>query len=291
MINIAVVIPVYNRKEITIEGLKSIDDALKFYTLSGASQLYIKLIVVDDGSKDGTSDWIRSNRPDVYILEGTGNLWWSGAINLGAKYAVSELKSSHVLLWNDDTTCAIEYFYELEKALLAHVELTKSIVVSKIFWSNDRELLFNFGCYFKPKTGKKILIGLNQKDNYPDILQVDWSGGMGTLIPADVLDKVGYLDNVNFPQYDGDIDFFLRAKELGYQAFAVPTLKIFNNPETTGVHSKLKLKDFKTIITSHRSLYNLKKNISFNRRHAGSLISWILMMKEYAFLLLKLKIR
>lgn len=293
MINIAIVIPVFNRKKITIEGLENLNEAIVFYKKESNNIFKFNIIVVDDGSTDGTSDWVKANQQEVVCLQGDGNLWWSGSINMGCKYAINTLQATHVLFWNDDTVCAKEYFYELEKVYFENKQLLDNILVSKIFWLDDNEehILFNFGCYFNPKNGKKTIIGLNNKDIYKEIIPVDWSGGMGTLIPASVLVAVNYLDDKNFPQYDGDIDFFLRAKEKKHQAYAIPSLHIFNNAETTGIHDKKKLKDLGVILTSLRSLYNVKKNIRFNLRHANTISSWLYLLKEYAALLYGLKIR
>jgi GT2 family glycosyltransferase len=293
MITIAIVVPVFNRKKVTIEGLANIQEALIFYGQTGQNTLDFNIIVVDDGSTDGTGEWLQAHRPDVICLKGDGNLWWSGSINLGAKYAVEKLEASHVLFWNDDTICAKDYFYELEKSLLSNAKLLESIIVSKIFWLGDvNKLLFNFGCYFNPKNGKKTIIGLNTKDNYNEIIAVDWSGGMGTLIPVSVLKAVNYLDAQNFPQYDGDIDFFLRAKEKNYAIYAIPTLHIFNNPETTGIsNNNNKIKDLPAILTSHRSLHNVRKNIRFNLRHSNTIVSWVLLARDYLSLLYRLKLK
>src|SRR5260370_41207151 len=46
-----------------------------------------EVVLVDDGCTDGTARNCQSEFPSVTILEGDGNLWWSGAINLGTQYA------------------------------------------------------------------------------------------------------------------------------------------------------------------------------------------------------------
>lgn len=284
---IAIVIPVYNRKDITIAGLNNIAGALAYYYQKGADSLNMNIVVADDGSTDGTGEWIKTNRPDIHIVTGDGNLWWSGSVNMGMRYAIEKLNVSHILLWNDDTICAENYFYELEKIIIADPKYLKAILISKIFWLNGNGRLFNFGGYYTKATGKKVLIGLNQPDTFTEVIRVDWSGGMGTLIPAEIINSTGYLDNVNLPQYHGDIDFFLRAKAHGYEAFGIPTLKIYNNAETTGVVKAKRIKDFKMLFNSNRSLLNIKQNCYFNKRHSNTVISWFGLLKMYAAVIIK----
>ena len=286
MVEIALIIPVYNRKNITIEGLKNISTATEYYSVNGQGKIDIKIVLVDDGSTDGTSEWIEANRPDIYLLNKQSNLWWSGAINIGVQYAERNLGVSHVMLWNDDTICAQDYFFELEKVLLSDPKYAESILVSKIFWLNKNDQLFNFGAYYNSKTGKKTLIGLNQPDIYQEILKIDWSGGMGTLIPVKIINELEYLDNINLPQYHGDLDFFLRAKEKGYVSYAIPGLKIYNNAETTGLTGS-KLKDLPMLFTSNRSLHNIKQNYYLNKRHSNTLTSWALFLREYVVVIIK----
>lgn len=290
--NIAIVIPVYNRKSITVAGLNNILAAIDYFVIHSGNKykLVFDIIVVDDGSTDGTSAVIRENFPNIRLLNGDGNLWWSGSINLGARYAIEKLKSSHILLWNDDTTCSEDYFLQLSEVLAQRPELVNNILVSKIFWLDRKDVLFNFGCYFDPANGRKTLIGLNSHDHFDKILAVDWSGGMGTFIPSRAFEELNFLDSENFPQYDGDIDFFLRAKKQGFQAYALPKLKIYNNPETTGIHHQQKLKDLPKIITSNRSLHNLRKNLKFTKRHTNTLRSWVLLLRSYISMIVRLKI-
>lgn len=286
MKKIAIVIPIYNRLQITKSGLLNIHLAL--LNVKENSHFNFDVIIVDDGSDDGSSEWIKENYPAVKILRGDGNLWWTGSVDLGARMAVNELGYDYVLLWNDDTICNQDYFEELIN-ILNQSFYNNKILVSKVLWQDEREVIFNFGCYLDSKNGKKILNGSNEvdSDKYNNIIKVDWSGGMGTLIPKEVLKSIDFFDPKNFPQYHGDSDMFLRAKKNGFETFAIPTLKIYNNKDTSGIKRIKNFKDLKNYFTSNRSNYNFIQNINFYKRHTEGIMPWVNFSKYYikAFLI------
>ena len=89
----AVVIPVHNRREVTLRCLKCLETDGVFTWASA--------LIVDDGSTDGTADGVRARHPAVVVLAGDGNLWWGGAIRRGMEYAYRE--GADCVLWlNDD---------------------------------------------------------------------------------------------------------------------------------------------------------------------------------------------
>jgi GT2 family glycosyltransferase len=170
-----ILIPIHNRLPITRQGLLALHNALNYYKSNGSSTCQFQVVVIDDGSTDGSSAWISENYPSIYLLQGNGDLWWTGAVNLGARLAVETLKSQYVILWNDDTTCGIDYFYELEKVLMLSEEYRSSILACKVLWQDKPDTLFNFGCSYNARTGKKKLIGFNGKDtDFQEIMPIDW---------------------------------------------------------------------------------------------------------------------
>ncbi len=91
--SIYIIIPVHNRKALTLdclENLKTNSDLQKY-----------QVIVVDDGSCDRTADKVAENHPEVTILKGDGNLWWTGAVALGMEYAY-EQEAEYFIWLNDD---------------------------------------------------------------------------------------------------------------------------------------------------------------------------------------------
>ncbi|MBP1696808.1 MAG: putative glycosyltransferase, partial [Deltaproteobacteria bacterium] len=88
------IIPVYNRLSHTlacIEGLRR------------QSYPFLRTIVVDGGSTDGTVETLRRDHSDVTVLKGVQDLWWAGAMELGIRYVLSKSQNDldMVLMMND----------------------------------------------------------------------------------------------------------------------------------------------------------------------------------------------
>lgn len=275
---ICILIPIHNGLEFTKKSLENLAVCLNNVK---EEQVKYEIIVIDDGSTDGSSDWIKAHHPEVHLLYGDGNLWWSGGINVGAKYSIEELKCDFVLLWNNDVKIDADYIRNLNNTLTTLDN--KTIIGSKIFSSLSDRIIWSYGGYFNPKNGIKRMIGLNEKDgeNYNKPLEVDWLTGMGTLIPANTIDTIGYWDEKKFPQYFGDSDFTYRAKKAGYKILAIPSLEIWNDLSNTGIVHGLSFKKLWKSLFSMRSYYNIKDNIAFYKRHANNILSYRGLISKY----------
>ncbi len=278
MKHIAVLIPVFNHLDYTKSCITAINK--EFDRVFSA--ITISVIVIDDGSTDGTGDWLRSNHPDVIVLEGDGNLWWSGGVNVGAKYAIETLAADYVLLWNNDIITDGKYFSELDTLVSSLSEMI--IAGSKIYRKGgNNDVIWSCGGIFNPRTGTKYMLGFNKTDSneYEKPLKSDWLPGMGTLIPCGVISDIGYWDDKNFPQYDGDSDFTYRAKLAGYENIVYPGLKLWNDTTNTGLAHKGSLNVLMRLLTDIKSNYNLRKNLCFYRKYAESIFAYKALFRSY----------
>ncbi len=280
MADISFIIPVFNRLNYTKECLENLDNqkSTRFFR-----QNHIHIIVSNDGSTDGTEDWIRSNYPDVIVLQGTGNLWYSGSLNLGIRYAFESLNSDFIMVWENDIYPIDNYFNNLQDILDEWDGNT--LICSKLYYRVQPDKIFGLGGVFNPHNGFRRLIGNKETDGpqYQKVMEIDWFLGQGVLIHHNIIQKVGLFDEVNFPQYHADIDYSLRAKKAGYHNIVYPNLKLLNDTETTGIsHMKNKtIKQFFQSLTSIRSNSNIMKDIKFNRIHTTSILANYYLIKKY----------
>jgi GT2 family glycosyltransferase len=272
---VSIIIPVFNNIRFTKVCLGSLHELI-----SGVTGTVFEIIVVDDGSRDGTADWIRSTYPSVHLLFGDGTLWWSGGINTGVTYALNELNTDYILWWNNDIKPAPDYFTQISKLINENDD--DVLIGSKIFILG-KNLIWGMGGRFNPDNGIRYMFGGMQTDSdaFRQPLEVDWFPGMGTLIHRKVFESIGMLDSENFPQYHGDSDFTYRAKKAGFKLIAFPSLIIYNDNTNTGMIHGGSSRNLYRSLTSIKSNFNIRKELFFYRKHARSPLAYLYVMRNY----------
>ncbi len=224
----AILIPIHNGLETTKKCLQLIVKQTNQVTLFHKETIQFEIIIIDDGSIDNSSEWITNNFQMYGYLRGDGNLWWSGAINLGAKYAIETLNSEFIILWNNDIYANEKYFINLISKITTYP--TISIFGSLVYVDCTNEI-HSCGGYFNKVTGRRFTYTSFNVSN--EFKKVDWLPGMGTIIKSDVLKSIGYWDEKKFPQYMGDSDYTLRALKNNFQPYVFYDLVIENNINST----------------------------------------------------------
>src|SRR5574337_2198175 len=93
---IYILLRVHNRREVTRRFVKC---------LAGQSYPDYHLVLIDDGSTDGTAEMVKSAIAPVTVITGAGNWWWGGALHEGYTWLRKRnpLLTDIVLIINDDT--------------------------------------------------------------------------------------------------------------------------------------------------------------------------------------------
>lgn len=245
---IFVVIPIFNGGE---QILRCLDN------LQRVNYDNLEVVVVDDGSTDGSADKIRARFPQVHLQFGDGNLWWSGGTNRGIELAL-EQGADYILTLNHDTVFDENFIMELYQEA---VKNPKYICGPKVYVLEDLRLVWSAGGGTNWKNLGLYNIGCFQPDDprYDVVQDVDWFPGMGVLHPAQVFRDAGLFDEKDFPQYFGDAEFSFRAAKHGYINRYVPSAKLWNETGSSGLRTSQRL-TLKKIV---QSLYHRRssKNI------------------------------
>jgi len=221
---IYVVIPVHNRRDITGRLLETL--------ICQTSNEY-KIVVVDDGSKDGTSEMIESRFPDVTVLHGDGNLWWTGATNLGLAYIIDIARGhDYAMLLNDDLIVKEDFIECANRLTREHPD---TLIQAVEMDAGNQDVILNGGWEINWITAKfsQLNIGKRIQNFRPGYFEeVSTQTGRGTLIPVEVIKTLGLYNSVHYPQC-GDFEFPVRAKRSGYRLIMHYDLKIYSIPDAT----------------------------------------------------------
>lgn len=204
MPSLFIVIPVHNRRGFTRACLES---------LARQTTSEFTTVVVDDGSTDGTSEMIAYEFPSVIVLRGNGDLWWSGATNMGVRYAL-ERGAQWVMTLNDDTLAAEDFVEQMKRA----AQRETSALIGAVGVDADTGALVYGGEIVDWGTARfRSLLDLLPEDKRTGLHEVTHFPGRGLLVPANVFDKLGLFDARRFPQAAADYDFTHRAARAGHR--------------------------------------------------------------------------
>jgi N-acetylglucosaminyl-diphospho-decaprenol L-rhamnosyltransferase len=252
-----IVIPVFNRKLWTERCLT----CLRAQTFKN-----FEIIVVDDGSTDGTAELITNVFTEVMLLRGDGNLWWTGAVNLGLQYVLDRAcRNDAVLVLNDDTEVYPDYL----EALYRLWRVMPRTLIGSILVDLERpELIYNGGNVVNWWTAKfgvlnsGVQLAKFTKDHW---VNVSFLTGRGTLIPVQVFREIGLYDDRHFQQC-GDTELPVRAKKAGYR-LVVSYSAIVKTPiagsDNINTSDKYSFKDAKTYFFGVRSNYRISYRLFF----------------------------
>jgi len=213
---VAIIILNWNGKEDTIECLES----SKHITYPN-----YELLLVDNGSTDGSVECFRELYPGIEIIETGANLGFAEGNNVGMRRAMDK-GADYVLLLNNDTVVDPEFLEELVK--VAEGDERIGIIGPKIYYYDRRDLIYytgaNINFWFLHSKGNKGKVDDGQFDNTKEI---DAVSGCAILVKSYLLKNVGELDPEYFAYYE-EIDWCIRAKRAGYKVVYAPKAIVFH---------------------------------------------------------------
>lgn len=199
-------------------GRSHLESCLPTLVDPGHPDLFV--IVVDNGSRDGSVEWVRENHPDVEVVALEENRRFAGGNNAGADRAL-ERGAEIVVLLNNDTFAEAGLFAELARAF--EREPRVGVVGPRIVHADRPERIWYGGGVFRPRWGwvshraLRAPIGAGRDPEGP----TDWVTGCCLAVRAELWRELGGLDEA-FYIYAEDVDFCLRARERGWSAWYRP---------------------------------------------------------------------
>ncbi|WKZ25980.1 MAG: glycosyltransferase family 2 protein [bacterium] len=254
---------VHNQIEYTKKFLKSLD-----------KQDYhnIDVTIVDDGSNDGTYEFIKKNYPKVRLIKGDGNLWWTGSLYRGIRDIVNRSsENDYILTINNDCTFNRKYVSSLVKVAKNDLKF----IVGSCVLDNNTKKVWDAGVNIK---WNYLSFSSDYKRNKYDIKHnmlcskiFDTLSSKGTLFPISLIRKIGNFDKKNFPHYLSDYDYFYVAKKSGYIPVVSYKSLVMNKIERTGMGDSIKqnmsFREYYNLLFSRKSKVNIVDHFKFVKKH------------------------
>ena len=198
----AVLVPAFRRVDASRRAIRSLFEA-------GAG----RILYVDDTGEAG-GDEIAREFPSVDVVRTTSPVWWTGAIVLGIAGGARTAATTAVLFFNQDVTCAKDYFEKLAEAVAKN---PGALVGSAVMYAQEPARVWSAGGAVEWwGRGIRVLHHGAPVASLPnEPFPADWLFGMGTYVPVEVFDRIGLPDAERFPMAWGDLDFSLRARRAG----------------------------------------------------------------------------
>lgn len=204
--------PVFNRLALTRQAIDS---------LRQQRGVDVRIVVIDDGSTDGTPDFLASQQ-DLIVLQGNGDLWWGGAMDLAMRHVHPLLAPGDYLLFvNNDTSFGPEFVASLVSASQSNGNAAVGCIVrdaddpSRVLTVGARANLDKFQIR-EIATDLDLTRLASPQAARGEVLAVDFLPGRGTLFPGNVLDRVGYMRPRLLPHYRADYEFSDRVRRAGF---------------------------------------------------------------------------
>lgn len=264
----AVLLTVFNRKEVTLSGLR-----LLYSAIQHTQEMLFDIFMVDDGSTDNTSEAVAKEFTNIHIIKGNGNLFWSGGMRLAWSSALKTDNYDYYILFNDD---AMIFPESLNSLFEADQYYKGQAIVSGAFRDENGNVSYGgrnkTECIIEPNGCYQNIYLMN---------------GNLVLIPRIVVQKIGIIDPV-FRHSLGDWDYGCRAIKAGFMVVLTKDYVGETNRHDMCIAapflSKYPLRQRLKQLYSPK--YHPKLSWTFNIRHMGLRKAFKSLMVEHLYVLM-----
>ena len=251
----SVVVVTWNGRERLAESLPAI---------VGQQDIRHEVLLVDNGSSDGTADWAREAHPSVRLVELSDNTGFAAGNNRGFEAARAPL----VATINNDAIPDPDWLAVLVRAAAAHPDA--GMFASRMVYLHDPEIIDSAGISLDP-------LGIAWDRNAGTPLRDDADGAIfgasagAALYRRELLQATGGFDE-RFFAYLEDVDLAWRARRLGWEARYVTAARVRH------LHSATWAEDspLKTYHLGRNKVWLIAKNYPL-----GPLLRWLPLILAY----------
>lgn len=209
-----------------LNGKQHLDDCFK--SLRQQTFTDFEVLLVDNGSTDGTQDFVAQTYPEMTLIQLPENKGFTGACNAGWQAAQGDI----IILLNNDTEADPNWLSEIAAAFDRHPHAGS--IASKMLLFDQRDTFHTAGDFYRID-GIPGNRGVWQKDTGQfDEEEIVFSAcGGSSAYRREMLEALGFLDDDYFFSCE-DVDMGWRANLAGWEVWYVPTAVIYHKLKATG---------------------------------------------------------
>ncbi len=266
MHDLTVIIPNFNGKHLLKPCLESLN----------IQNCVFNVIIVDNGSSDGSIGYIKANFSNYTVIENSENLGFSAAVNQGILASTTD----YVLLLNNDVVleenCILNLLNCIEKDDKSFAVASKMLNADKITIDDVGDEYTLLGWTKKVGNGKP-------RGMYNDEREIFSACAGASIYRRKVFDTIGYFDE-NFFAYMEDVDISYRAKIYGYKCIYCPDAVVYHMGSAT---SGSKYNGFKIKLAARNNVYVPYKNMPWPQLSLNMIFLVLGYLIKYLFFLRK----
>lgn len=209
-------LPVHNRCEVT----RGLVDGLRSQTYTNHH-----LVLIDDGSTDGTVEMVREAIPGATVIRGRGDWWWAGALQQGLdwlKAGGAARADDIILMINDDAVIEPDF---MEKAVAILLKTDGSVLQARILSLDGQRILDDGMVFHEEKLSFEPCAGIEP---------INCLTTNGMLVKWKDLQRIGNFHPRLLPHYLSDYEFTIRAGRRGLKLLVDPALTLKWDQEKSG---------------------------------------------------------
>ena len=267
---VSVVTPNYNGERFLRAFLESLDNDSEFIG---------EVIIIDNGSGDGSLDYLKNNRFNfpLVLIENNENMGFAPAVNQGILKAQNEL----IFSVNNDT----EVKKGSIRALMDLITSSDDIfsVQAKMLQYDNKELVDDVGDEYNllawtKKTGENHL-----SSEYAEVKDIFSSCAGAAMYKKSILGEIGLFDD-NFFAYMEDVDLAIRSRINGYRNLLCPDAVVYHIGSAT---SGSRYNEFKVRLAARNNVWVVYKNLPIPMKIVNFIFLFFGFLIKYLFFVKK----
>ena len=220
---VSMIIPSYN-------GLELLKRLLPSISISLPSLQDYEVIVVDDGSEDGTESYLRNHFPQIKVITLLPNMGFGCACNIGVKNARYDL----ICLLNNDVSLSPNFISETLRAWEENLSRSKKLyaITCKVMKEGE-DTVYQGRTVGHFEKGEVMIHPITDEKG-----STFFASGVMMVFQKDTFLELGGFDDLYRPFYWEDVDICYRALKKGYEILYEPQSLIYHKDQGTTVFSK-----------------------------------------------------